>query len=324
MSWNTLNITSTAEIVSSIREKGYYFAESALDKIEADRLLEEIDFDEILINKNDLGVVCSGNQKFLSHCLAKSKRAYDLITSQQVLDVCNAYLKVGYQLINHRFCQTRRGFHMPWHTDNNLLYGSQFLGKHQMQGLVFIIYLSEPNLSPFQYIEGSHLWSSKYDDEIYISDRWVQTHYQQDIRTFEIKKGDLIIFDLHGIHRARPFKDRHHVRNIFQFQVEQIKDEYLGHGEQNLVNAGFIDNPSPDLFNYLGFGIQRNYPVFPNSSIATMAMPELMKLYKQLLLLTLKAITRNLAKGLLTGEWQVSLKRKLWHPKLPSSNSRKS
>jgi len=312
MQENQLETIPISEVISVIQAQGYYYYEKALTEQCVDRLLREIDFDHILVNNNDVGVVASGTQKFLTHCLAKSKQAYDLITCRQVLDICNAYFTDKYQLTNHRFCQTRRSFHMPWHTDNNLQRNSQLSGKHSMPGLLFLFYLSDQNLSPFQYIKGSHLWSHQYDNEIYLSDRWVETHHQEDVVTFKMSKGSLIICDTHGIHRAVPFHDRHHFRNILLFQVDQVGKSYVGHGEQNLINTEFIDNFSTELFDYLGFGIKRNYPAFPSSSAATMTIQDLLIVQQQLLPLTLKAIAKSLVKTILPGEMLVNFKRTIW------------
>jgi Phytanoyl-CoA dioxygenase (PhyH) len=303
---------SLAKIVDAIQTDGYFFVENVLTSEEADQLLGEIDFDQILINHNDVGVVISGTQKFLTHCLAKSKRAYDLITSRMILDICNGYFSERYQLTNHRFCQTRKTFHMPWHTDNNLQDEGQLCGKHSMPGLLFLFYLSDQNISPFQYIRNSHTWSQKHDHEIYLSDRWINTHCQDDILTFSMSKGSMLICDIHGIHRAAPFHDQHHVRNILLFQVDQVGDRYVGHGEQNLVNTEFIDQLDEEIFSYLGFGVKRNYPAFPSSSVATMTVPNLLILQKQLLPLTLKAVAKNTLKTLLPGELMVGLKRIIW------------
>jgi Phytanoyl-CoA dioxygenase (PhyH) len=310
---NQFKNVSTSDIVSSIRENGFYFSENVLTELYTDQLLAEVDFDHVLINHNDVGVVRSGTQRFLTHCLAKSKKAYDLVTAQNILDICNAYFTDRYQLTNHRFCQTRGEFHMPWHTDNNLQNQGKLCGKHQMPGLLFLFYLSDQNLSPFQYIEDSHRWSEQYDHEIYLSDRWVEAHHQQNILTFMMPKGSLIICDTHGIHRAAPFQDRHHIRNILLFQVDQVGDEYIGHGEQNLIDTEFIDHLSPEVFDYLGFGVKRNYPAFPSSSVATMPMGDLIDLQKRLLPLTGKAIVKNLVKALFPGEAMVGMKRMLWN-----------
>ena len=301
-----------SEIVDSIKNQGFYFSESALTDHYVDRLLNEVNFDTVLVNHNDVGAVISGSQRFLTHCLAKSKAAYGLLTAQKVLEICSAYFTERYQLTNHRFCQTRKTFHMPWHTDNNLQLGNQLSGKHQMPGLLFLFYLSEQNYSPFQYIKDSHIWSQQHDKEIYLSDRWVETHHSEEVLTFKMPKGSLIICDTHGIHRAVPFHDRHHIRDVLLFQVDQVGDRYIGHGEQNLINTEFIDNPSSELFDYLGFGMRRDYPAFPNSSVATMPMQELLELQKQLLPLMLNAIAKTSVKTLLPGELMVGLKRALW------------
>lgn len=304
-----------SEVVTSIQKKGYFYLEKALAHETVDQLLSEINFDQILVNNNNVGPVISGTQRFLTHCLSTSKQAYDAITSPKVLEICDGYFTDRYQITNHRFCQTRESYHMPWHTDNNLQTGSQLTGKHRMPGLLFLFYLSEENVSPFQYIESSHTWSDKHDSEIYLSDRWVTTHHSEQIKTFHMTKGSLMICNIHGIHRAVPFQNRYHQRNIFLFQIDQVGDRYLGHGEQNLINTAFIDNPSPKLFSYLGFGIQRNYPAFPNSSVATMKLKDLISLQKQLLPLTFKAIGKTLVKSLFPGEAMVTLKRAAWAAK---------
>lgn len=309
---NQFNNVSSSEIIASVKREGYYFLEDALTKQYVDQLLEEVNFDDILVNHNDVGVVTAGTQKFLTHCLAKSKSAYDLITSQKVLDVCDAYFTERYQLTNHRFCQTRKTFHMPWHTDNNLQKGSQLSGKHHMPGLLFLFYLSEQNASPFQYIKGSHTWSQQYNHEVYLSDHWVDTHYKEKVLNFKMPKGSLVICNIHGVHRAAPFYDPQHTRNVLLFQVDQVGEGYIGHGEQNLINTEFIDNPSVALFNYLGFGVRRDYPAFPSSSAATMTVQDLLNLQKQLLPLMVTALTKDLVKTLLPGEVIVNLKRAVW------------
>ncbi len=303
---------SAAEIVDSIRKEGCYFTEIALNDSYVEQLLTEVSFDSLLVNHNNVGTVVAGTQKFLTHCLAKSKKAYDLITSEKVLEICNAYFTARYQLTNHRFCQTRQGSHMPWHTDNNLQTDSQLTGKHTMPGLLFLFYLSEQNISPFQYLKASHTWSKQYSHEIYLSNHWVETHHQDAVVSCKMPKGGLIICDTHTIHRAAPFSNRYHARNILLFQVDQVGDAYRGHGEQNLIDTEFIDNLSPEIFSYLGFGVQRNYPAFPNSSAATMPIPDLLELQRQLLPLTLKAIVKSLVKTLLPGELLVNAKRLAW------------
>lgn len=167
-----------------------------------EELLQEIDFNQILLNTNDVGVVTAQNIKFLTHCLAKSKKTYDIITSRKILDICREYFNDTYKLTNHRVYQTSKSSHMPWHTDNNLQVGKQLVKKHNMPGLLFLFYLSDVTTNAFQYIKDSHNWSHKYNNDIYLSDSFIDSNYSQDILTLPMPKGSLILCDIHGIHRA--------------------------------------------------------------------------------------------------------------------------
>jgi hypothetical protein len=300
------------QIAKAIQDKGYFIFENALIEPYIDDLLEEINFNNILVNTNDVGIVFSGCQRFLTHCLAKSKKTYDLITSRRILNICNEYFNDRYQLTNHRICQTLKTVGMPWHTDNNLQIENRLSGKHNMQGILFLFYLSNVEMSPFQYIKDSHNWSQNYD-EIYFSDSWIDSNYQKDILTFKMKKGGFIACNIHGIHRAKPFQDRNHTRTILLFQVDRLGSEHIGHGEQNLINTEYIDNLSPELSSYLGFGIKRNYPAFPNSSVATMELQDILSLQSQLLPQFTTAFVKKIIKTLLPQKLIVNAKRMGWH-----------
>jgi hypothetical protein len=311
---------TTSEIVDDIKSKGYFVFEQALTEDYIDELLQEIDFNQILINHNDVGVVISQNVKFLTHCLANSKRTYDIITSSKVLEICQGYFNDTYKLTNHRIYQRYKHEHMPWHTDNNLQNGKKLSGKHNMPGLLFIFYLSDVQKNAFQYIANSHKWSHKYDHELCLSDSYVDSKFKQDILTFPMPKGSIILCDSHGIHRAEPFHDNKLIRTTLLFQVDQVGSNYVGHGEKNLVNTEYIDNLTPEIMDYLGFGFKRNYPAFPRTSVATMTPHDMFRLQKQLLPQTLEALSKSMIKTLLPNEFLTNLKRLLWHLKSKSSN----
>jgi hypothetical protein len=307
--------TSTHRIVNELKSKGYFIFEKALEQDYIDKLLEEIDFNYILVNQNDVGVVIAQNIKFLTHCLASSKKAYDIITSRKILDICKEYFDDNYKLTNHRIYRTSKKGHMPWHTDNNLQIGKQLVAKHNMPGLLFLFYLSDVTINAFQYLKESHKWSSKYDHEIYFSDDFIETNYKNDILSFPMKKGSLIICDIHGIHRAEPFQDENYSRTTLLFQVDQVGSEYLGHGEKNLVNTEYLDNLTPEVMDYLGFGFKRTYPPFPSTSAATMTPQDMLRLQKQLLPQTIEALSKSIVKSLLPAEVFINAKRILWHLK---------
>ncbi|MDE5107683.1 MAG: phytanoyl-CoA dioxygenase, partial [Trichodesmium sp. St17_bin3_1_1] len=85
-----LNFTelNPISIADQIKKNGYFIIENALTTEYIDQLLKEIDFERTLVNSNDVGVVLSGNQKFLTYCLAKSKKVYDIVTYDKVVDIC--------------------------------------------------------------------------------------------------------------------------------------------------------------------------------------------------------------------------------------------
>lgn len=312
---------SPNEIVNELKTKGYFVFEEALTEKYVDELLQEVDFDRVLVNTNDVGVVIAKTQKFLTHCLATSKKAYDIITCQKVLDICSHYFNDSYKIINHRIYQTTKASHMPWHTDNNRQVGKQLDSKHDMPGILFLIYLSDVTQNPFQVVKDSHNWSHKYSHEIYLSDRFIEENYQQDVMEFLMKKGTIFVCDIHTVHRAKPFIDKNYIRKTLLFQVDQVGSENIGHGEKNIINTEFIDNRSQELMDYLGFGFKRDYPAFPSTSVATMTPKDMLTLQKQLFSQTIQAVARNFVASVLPGELIVNLKRMIWHFKSKGSKS---
>ena len=304
--------TNTSQIVNDLKSKGYFVFEEALEEQYITRLLQEVDFNYILVNNNDVGVVVAQNIKFLTHCLASSKKTYDIITSRKILDICKEYFDDNYKLTNHRVYQVNQKAHMPWHTDNNLQSGKQLVAKHNMPGLLFLFYLSDVTTNAFQYLKDSHNWSSKYDHEIYLSDDFIETNYKKDILSFPMKKGSLIICDIHGIHRAEPFQDDNYNRTTLLFQVDQVGSEYVGHGEKNLVNTEYLENLTPEVMDYLGFGFPRTYPAFPNSSVATLKPQDILALQKRLLPQTIEAFFKYVVNSLLPAQIIINAKRILW------------
>ncbi|WP_017653941.1 phytanoyl-CoA dioxygenase family protein [Fortiea contorta] len=309
----------TNQIVNSLKTQGYFAFESALNEQYIDELLEEINFEQILLNKNDVGVVIAQQIKFLTHCLASSKKAYDIITSNKILEICKGYFNDSYKITNHRIYQTSKSSHMPWHTDNNLQNGKQLSSKHNMPGLLFLFYLSDVTKNAFQYIADSHKWSYKYDHEVYLSDSYVESKFKKDILTFPMPKGSIILCDIHGIHRAEPFQDNNHNRTTLLFQVDQVGSEYVGHGEKNLVNTEYLDNLTPEVMDYLGFGFKRSYPAFPNTSVSTMTLQDILALQKQLLPQTVEVLSKSIARNIIPAESIINVKRFLWNWKSKSS-----
>jgi ectoine hydroxylase-related dioxygenase (phytanoyl-CoA dioxygenase family) len=320
---HTFKSLDAGEIVATIKEKGYFVFEAALDGAFIDQLLKKIDFDRVLVNTNDTGVVTAHNIKYLTHCLSHSAEVYNLITSPMVLDICDKYFYDKYRLTNHRVYQTKGQQHMPWHTDNNTQKGAQFSGKHSMRGLLFLFYLSDVTKNAFQFIENSQKYSDNFDNERYLNNSLVERTHGADIISFRTKKGSLILCDTHGIHRAEPFNDKRYSRTTLLFQVDEVGEDNEGHGEKNLINTEYLKDLTPQVMDYLGFGFNRSYPAFPNTSIATLPLADILGVQKQLIAKAFSAITKNLVKGILPGEALVKAKRIKWLLKSKKSISHK-
>jgi ectoine hydroxylase-related dioxygenase (phytanoyl-CoA dioxygenase family) len=301
------------KIIKAIRENGYFVFEAALTKEYVESILQEVDFEKVLVNTNDVGVVFSGSQQFLTHCLAKSKKVYNVITSSKVLDICNKYFLHKFLLVNHRIYQTKASHYMPWHTDNNRQVGYQLSEKHNMPGLLFLFYLSDVTKNAFQIVRKSHNWADNYNHEIYLSESFIKK-FEKDIVTLQMPQGSLIICNTHVIHRAEPLDNKNYVRKTLLFQVDEVGDgvENVGHGEPNLINTEYLENLSPAVVEYLGFGRPRNYPTYPYSSVSTVSNRELVALQKQLLLTLFKAIPKKMVIALVSYRVIIAAKRMMW------------
>jgi hypothetical protein len=317
------NSLDSTKIVSTLKDKGYFVFENVLKEPFIDQLLGKIDFNKVLINTNDAGVVTANNIKYLTHCLTHSPEVYDIITHPKVLDICDKYFDNKYKLTNHRVYQTKGHQHMPWHTDNNSQNGTQFSGKHSMRGLLFLFYLSDVTKNAFQFIQNSHKYSDNYDNERYLDNRFIERKFSNDIVTFKMKKGSLILCDTHGVHRAEPYNDKNYSRTTLLFQVDEVGEDNEGHGEKNLINTEYLKNLTPQVMDYLGFGFNRSFPAFPNTSIATLPLADILEVQKQVIAQAFSAITKNLVKRILPGEALVKAKRIKWLLKSKKSISHK-
>lgn len=307
--------TNTDHIVEELKVNGFFAFEQALNEEYIDAMLAEINFEDVLVNTNNPGVVVAQNNKFLTHCLATSEKAYNIVTDPKVLDICKSYFTSSYKLTNHRIYETFKSSHMPWHTDNNLQEGPKLSGKHTMPGLLFLFYLSDVEKNAFQLVKRSHHYSKKYINEVYLSDEYVAETYKDDILTFKMKRGSLILCDIHGIHRAEPFTDKSYKRKTMLFQIDQVGNGHDGHGESNIVNTEYLKNLTPEVMDYLGFGFKRDYPAFPNSSLSTLSLGDMVAVQKKLVKNSLTVLARTVVKAVLPGSALVNLKRSLWSKK---------
>jgi hypothetical protein len=301
-----------SDIVAEVRRTGYWALEGALRPAFVEAMRNEFEFDRYLVNSNSMGVVCASSQRFVSHCLAASKRAYDVITSRRVMEICRAYFEGPFKLTNQRIYQTHTEGHMPWHTDNNCQSGSELTGKHQLEGLLFLIYLSDVHDNAFQVLRNSQEWSKAHTGN-YFSDQFIEEQHGKDVVSFHGIRGTLFVCDIHTIHRAAPFRKRGFERFTLLFQVDAVSAKFPEHGEKLLVNTAFVDRRDPEVLDYLGFGKPALYPTFPCTTAASMSVRDLWAMQRSLIPMAIRAVVRAWAKALIPGGLLVNIKRLKWH-----------
>lgn len=293
------NEADPKEIADELRAKtGYRIFEEAIAPGTLSAILGKIERKDYLINNNNVGVVRSSWSNFLSHTLAVSQQCYDIITSEQVRAICRNYFDGPFKLSSQRLYETHTQAHLPWHTDNNLLSESKYKAKHSMPGLVFLFYLSDvSDINPFQLIPDSYTWADASTDR-YFSDTYINEHYADKIVSVRAPKGTLILSNSHLVHRAEPFKCAGFRRYTFIFQVDEISENYAGHGERLLINPSFVNDTSPEVLSYLGFGARSDYVTLPQTSVATLLPHDLLLMQKNILPQALRGLMLSLAKSL--------------------------
>jgi ectoine hydroxylase-related dioxygenase (phytanoyl-CoA dioxygenase family) len=288
---------------------GYHVFEGALSNHALSAIEKEVPMDSIRVNNNDLGFVHAHWTKYFSHTLAMSKACYDIITSEQVINICRNYFDRPFKVCNQRIYETHTKAHLPWHTDNNLQVGNKYKGKHQIPGLMFLFYLSDVSeTNPFQLIPQSHKWISEKEDRFF-TDRFIEENHADEVLTVKAPKGTLIMCSTRVVHRAKPFNQPGFKRLTFLFQVDEVSDEHVGHGERLLVNPSFVNNTSAEMLTYLGFGVPCSYPAFPETSVSTLLPLDIYALQKSILPKAVKGIALSLAKTLIPGSVVNNLRR---------------
>jgi hypothetical protein len=309
---DAFNNSEAESIASEIKSgSGYFICESALSAETVTALRNIVPDNELLVNNNNLGYVRASWAKYLSHTLALSKECYDVITSEKVLKICQHFFDNPYRLSNQRIYETHTKAHLPWHTDNNLQSGNAYAGKHNLPGIMFLFYLTDvADVNPFQLIKNSYNWSEQ-NTERFFTEKFIDQHHKDEVVTVKAPKGTLIICNTHMIHRAEPFNKPGFKRLTLLFQVDEISEDYHGHGEKILLNPAFVSQTTPEILTYLGFGSQSNYPAFPETSVATMLPHDMLMLQKGILPKAMRGLMVALAKSVVPGSVINSIRKKI-------------
>ena len=85
-----------------------------------------------------------------------------------------------------------------------------------------------------------------------------------DVKSFKMPKGSIIVYNTHGIHRAKPSNSSNFVRKSLFFQVDGNDNS-----EPLLINPSFMTEFDERIRMYLGFGRKSSNTPFPHTDETT-------------------------------------------------------
>lgn len=251
------------EIVDSLNTDGYFAAENALTEEFITSIENDVSNHRFLTNSNILSGGYTNSQYFLVNMLACSRSFFNYCTSPKVLDISENLIGDLFRLKALRYYESYSSTRMQWHTDSKTS-----VGFAPIPGLIFIVYITDVFDGEFQYIKGSHEWSSTKMQNDFSED-----FYSEDIQSFKMPKGSIIIYNTHGIHRAKPSSSSDFIRKSLFFQVDGNDNS-----EPLLINPSFMTNFDERLKMYLGFGRTASNTPFPHTDETTIPNFELQNL----------------------------------------------
>lgn len=253
----------SSEIVEAINLNGYYACEGALNSDFLKDIENDVEKHRFHVNKNQISGAYTGSQYFLTNILACSKAFFDYCTHQKVLNVCREFMGNFFRVKALRYYETYGNMRMAWHTDSK-----NSKGFEPITGLIFIAYISDVNDGEFQYIQGSH----EYSRHTGINDfgEGFISNLPGSAVSFKMPKGSIIVYNTHGIHRAKPVFDSNFVRKSLFFQVDNNDKS-----EPILVNTSYFDQVDDTLKMYLGFGRDCSNIPFPETDVSTIPDDEM-------------------------------------------------
>jgi len=245
------------KILDDITNKGYSTITSFFDEEKINAILKDAIKSKFKINENTSLGLFYETQYYFMNIIAESQISYDFITSKFVTDLCDQYLGNDYRLKALRYYETMSGHNMRWHVDNK--------NKKEIvdnSGLIFIIYLCDVDEGKFQYIEGSHKFKN-INDSTNFNQTKINKDYKHLVKSFNMPKGSLIIYDVRGIHRAEPFVNKNFIRKSLYFQVDNL----VQNSEKFFINPNFLKNLNPKKEKILGFGKKNNLTLYPKTNL---------------------------------------------------------
>ena len=255
--------TNDEKIIESLSTDGYFAIEGALTEDFIGNIEKDVANHRFLTNSNILSGGYTNSQYFLVNMLACSQVFFNYCTNSKVLDICENLIGDLFRLKALRYYESYSSTRMQWHTDSKTSDGFAAI-----PGLIFIAYITDVFDGEFQYVRGSHEWSSSK----------MQNDFSEDfspdlVQSFKMPKGSIIIYNTHGIHRAKPSNSSDFVRKSLFFQVDGNDNS-----EPLLINPSFMNNFDERTRMYLGFGREASNTPFPHTDETTIPNFELKNL----------------------------------------------
>lgn len=242
-----------------------FFSKETVNSIRSDFSIAESE----LLNSNNCGMVFYNNQQFVSQTLVHSKTVFDLLTHEVTQKLFTSFMGECVLKASRYYKTGGNGISMWHHDEKNSGYKSL--------GIIIIVYLSDVNTpedGAFEYIRGSHKFSTDLKDEYFFSNN-IKKKHSNEIETVLGGAGTIIIADTRVIHRAKPHAKSYHRTSLFS-QISKL--ENLIYKERILVNPEFLNETiikRKNIRTFLGFGLTTAPHIFPPTSIETMPFNKL-------------------------------------------------
>ncbi len=248
------------DIANSLNTDGYFAIENALTQDFISNIESDVANHRFLTNSNILSGGYTSSQYFLVNMLACSRSFFNYCTDKKILDICENLIGNLFRLKALRYYESYGSTRMQWHTDSKTSKGFA-----SIPGLIFIVYITDVFDGEFQYVRGSHVWSSTK-----MQNDFTQEFNSEDIKSFKMPKGSVIIYNTHGIHRAKPSDSSNFIRKSLFFQVDGNDNS-----EPLLINPSFMSDFDERVKMYLGFGREATNIPFPHTDETTIPNYEL-------------------------------------------------
>ena len=256
------------DVADAVRELGYFSFESAVKPEFLAMLQRELAANAPRLNHNDVAPVEFNEQYFFPHAFACSQSYFRYVTSDFLRRLCREKFGERFRLKCHRYYETRYGHSMEWHADNVTNTGV----VTDIDGLIFILYVNDVFDGEFQLVSDSFkarkagIWSYNYTNS------YIESTFGEQIKSFRMPAGSIILYDTYGIHRAKPIVSSSFTRKSIFFQV----DASPANAEKLLINPAFMESRDDALLDYLGFGQPHDFPANPTSHLKHVPLGKLL------------------------------------------------